>query len=348
MDTNKKNENLIYLFIWLIVIALPVLPTRGSGDINWSKAFADWLWTFPFFLIFILNNSLLLPRLFFRKKNYHYFVVVLLTIVTIAVLSVYTKDIREYFMPPDQPYPGGPDPFLMRPMPSGQFPPARPFGKVSLTGRLINNMILSFLIVGFNLAVKLIFKRQQEDQLNEEQKKLYIQTELSFLKQQISPHFFLNTLNNIHALVDISAEQAKESIIRLSELMSYMLYESQTEKISVQRELNFIRSYVELMKMRFTEEVDIRLNIPVDLPNASIPPLLTISFIENAFKHGISYERPSFVYISYRFQENQLIFEIENAVHRAPAKKANSGIGITNARNRLNLLYNDKYELIIT
>ena len=120
-----------------------------------------------------------------------------------------------------------------------------------LGGRFFDLIIISFLVVGFNTAVKFVFRRQEEEQNIEEQKKIHIQTELSFLKQQISPHFFMNTLNNIHALVDISPEEAKEAIIRLSGLMGYMLYESQTEKISVQKEMDFVRSYVELMRIRF-------------------------------------------------------------------------------------------------
>jgi len=347
MVSTKSSENLIYIFIWLIIIAMPVFTMQGSGNVNWTKVFLDWIWIFPFILIFILNNSLLAPNLLFKKKNFQYLLFLTLSIVIITVLSDYTKYIKEYLIGNPQQL-GNSSSFLSNPsLPDNRVPPVRTFNKLSLTSRLTNNLILSFLIVGFNTAVKFVFKRQQEDQINEEQKKMHIQTELSFLRQQISPHFFMNTLNNIHALVDISAQQAKESIIRLSELMSYMLYESQTEKISVQKEVNFVKSYVELMRMRFTREVDIRLNIPSNLPKATIPPLLTISLIENAFKHGISYEDHSFVHISYSFTDHQMIFEIENSVHKVNSNKTNSGIGIMNTRNRLNLIYSDKYELII-
>jgi hypothetical protein len=347
MVSNKRSENLIYVFIWFIILALPVFTTQGSGNINWTKVFLDWVWIFPFILIFILNNSLLAPNLLFKKKNFQYLLLLTLSIVIITVLSGYTKYIQEYLLPGSPQRLGNSSPYLSHTLPDNRFPPARALNKFSLTGRLANNLVLSFLIVGFNTAVKFVFKRQKEDQINEEQKKMHIQTELSFLRQQISPHFFMNTLNNIHALVDISTEQAKESIIRLSELMSYMLYESQTENISVQKEMNFVKSYVELMRMRFTREVDIRLNIPPDLPLASIPPLLSISLIENAFKHGISYEDHSFVHINYSFPDHQMIFEIENSVHKVHTNKTNSGIGIINTRNRLNLIYSDKYKLII-
>jgi LytS/YehU family sensor histidine kinase len=298
-------------------------------------------------LVFIVNNNLLVPRFLFRNKNIQYLIYISLAIIAITFLFNSLKSVQDYLRPV-QPPPFTDFPHMLPPRGlQDPAPPSNNMGGSALGERFIDVIIISFLVVGFNTAVKLVFKRQEEEQKIEEQKKMRIQTELSFLRQQISPHFFLNTLNNIHALVDISSEQAKESIIRLSELMGYMLYDSQTEKISLQKEMNFVRSYVELMRIRFTDDVDIELNIPGNLPAVSIPPLLTISFIENAFKYGISYEDHSYVHINYWFSENQMSFQIENNVHGDHANNANSGIGISNARNRLNLIYGDKYELVI-
>lgn len=347
MSTNKRSENLIYLFIWFIIIAMPIFTMQGANSINWTRIFLDWIWIFPFIVIFVLNNSLLAPRLLFKKKNFQYLLFLTLSIIIITLLSDYTKYIKEYLVDGNQKHLENSSSFVSH-FPNKRIPPAIGLNRLSFTSRLTNNLILSFLIVGFNIAVKFVFKRQLEDKINEEQKKMHIQSELSFLRQQISPHFFMNTLNNIHALVDINSENAKDSIIRLSDLMSYMLYESQTEKISIQKEMNFIRSYVELMRMRFPKEIDITLIIPSNLPKATIPPLLTISLIENAFKHGISYEENSFVHIRYVFTDYSMIVEIENTVHRATRNKTNSGIGLVNTRNRLNLIYGDNYELVIS
>jgi len=298
-------------------------------------------------LVFIVNNSLLVPRFLFRNENVQYLVYISISIIVIAFLFDSLKFVQDYLKPAQLPPMND---IAHRPPPMGfqnPVPPGRNMGGLTFGGRFIDVIIISFLVVGFNTAVKLVFRRQEEEQKIEIEKKMHIQTELSLLRQQISPHFFLNTLNNIHALVDISSVQAKESIIRLSNLMGYMLYESQTEKISIQKEMNFVRSYVELMRLRFTDEVDIELNIPEYLPKISIPPLLTSSFIENAFKHGISYEDHSYVHINYRFSEKHMSFEIENNVHSDHKDNANSGIGISNARNRLDLIYGDQYELII-
>jgi LytS/YehU family sensor histidine kinase len=188
--------------------------------------------------------------------------------------------------------------------------------------------------------------------MHTEQTKLQLEKEsiankMAFLRNQISPHFFMNTLNNIHALVDINTDEAKASIIKLSQLMGYMLYDSQTSKVSVKNEIDFIESYVELMKLRVTEDVDIKFNVSAPYPMMKIPPLLAISFIENAFKYGISYEAPSYIHIDIDEDENNFSIRVINSIHRIKVTKKNSGIGIENARKRLDLLYGKNYSLSI-
>jgi LytS/YehU family sensor histidine kinase len=169
---------------------------------------------------------------------------------------------------------------------------------------------------------------------------------MAFLKNQVSPHFFMNTLNNIHALIDIDAEEAKDSIIKLSKLMRHLLYDSEEKLTPIKKEVEFIQSYIELMRLRFTDKVNIVVDIPEDIPDKSIPPLLFTSLLENAFKHGISYNQISFVKIVMSFSENRLNFIIENSNHPRD-REASSGIGIENTRKRLSLLYKDNFDLEI-
>ena len=122
-----------------------------------------------------------------------------------------------------------------------------------------------------------------------------LQTELDYLKYQINPHFFMNTLNNIHALVDIDTEKAKQTIVELSRLMRYVLYESNNRLISLSKELQFLNHYIELMRIRYTDKVRIYVSFPTDTGEVQVPPLLFVSFVENAFKHGVSYQHASFV-----------------------------------------------------
>ena len=171
----------------------------------------------------------------------------------------------------------------------------------------------------------------------------YKQTELEYLKHQINPHFFMNTLNNIHALIDVDTEKAKESVIELSKIMRYILYDSSQPIISLQKEITLLNNYIALMRIRYTDSIDISVNIADNLPDVQIPPLLFISFIENAFKHGISYQHPSFVHIMLETREKELSFYIVNSNFSDTHNP--SGIGLENVTKRLQLLYGDKYIL---
>lgn len=130
-------------------------------------------------------------------------------------------------------------------------------------------------------------------------------------------------------------------------MMDYMLYESQSQGVSLKQEMDLTKSYVELMMLRVTDDVDLQLEIPDSLPQVKIPPLLTISFIENAFKYGISYQRPSFIHININVIDNQFIFQVKNRIHQEIKQNKNSSIGIENTRKRLELLFGTNYELNI-
>ena len=165
---------------------------------------------------------------------------------------------------------------------------------------------------------------------------------MDYLKYQINPHFFMNTLNNIHALIDIDTESAKNAVIELSKMMRYVLYDSGREIISLNRDIQFLKNYIELMRIRYTDDVDIRVEYPRDLPEqVSIPPLLLIVFVENAFKHGISYNRPSFIHLRIDYADKTVSATLVNSRHpAAPSKEA--GIGLDNVRKRLALIYGEK------
>ena len=198
-------------------------------------------------------------------------------------------------------------------------------------------------MVGFNVAIKLLFKSIRDDRHLKELEKQNLQTELEYLKHQINPHFFMNTLNNIHALIDVDTEKAKESVIELSKIMRYILYDSSQPIISLQKEITLLNNYIALMRIRYTDSIDINVNIADNLPDVQIPPLLFISFIENAFKHGISYQHPSFVHIMLEPREKELSFYIVNS--NFSDTRNPSGIGLENVTKRLQLLYGDKYIL---
>ena len=214
--------------------------------------------------------------------------------------------------------------------------------------RLIETMFISFLVVGFNMAIKLVFQRQEEEQKHKEREKIHLQTELSLLRQQISPHFFMNTLNNIHALVDFNTELAKSSIIQLSKLMRYLLEDSDRGKATIKEEFDFLQSYIDLMKLRCSEKVNIKVNLNVYDNKIRIPSLLFVSLVENAFKYSVHSSAPGFIFIESRIENDYLHFEVKNSKSVAASAELGTGLGLVNLRKQLDLLFGSNYQFTIS
>jgi len=207
--------------------------------------------------------------------------------------------------------------------------------------------VIAVLMIGFNIAIKLLFQSIRDEEKMKELERERLSSELQYLRYQINPHFFMNTLNNIHALVDIDSNKAKTSIIELSKLMRYVLYEASNQTISLSREIQFINNYIMLMKLRFTDKVHLDVDVPSQVPEVQIPPLLFISFLENAFKHGVSYQKESRISVQIQLNENKtLTFRCLNTNY-GKTDEQHHGIGLENIRRRLDLLYDSKYTLTI-
>ncbi|HHH52825.1 MAG TPA: hypothetical protein ENK91_04145 [Bacteroidetes bacterium] len=342
----KFTEIVLLVFVWILLLTAPIFFRRGEL-IEWSDLLGPLDILIPLFIIFLVNRLILVPKLLFAGKNLLYLFSVALVIAIVAsgafFLTPLVKgdnplhDKFEQMSPPPQPNERA----------GADFPPPKTQGRRNSVPPFIDLLVFSVLMVGFDTGLKASFRLFEIEKEKGEIEKENISNQLNALRNQISPHFFMNTLNNIHALIDINSEEAKHAVIKLSEMMDYMLYESQSDSVALKRELVFIKSYVELMKLRFTDEVDIVLDFPESIPNIQIPPLLSISFIENAFKHGISYKAPSFVHIKFKVEENQLQCSIRNSDYSKTVESKNSGIGIKNTKSRLDLLYKDKYQLAI-
>jgi hypothetical protein len=207
-------------------------------------------------------------------------------------------------------------------------------------------IVVLLLMFGANLGIKYYYRSHAD------RKRLYVlerqnlEQQLEYLRYQINPHFFMNTLNNIHALVDIDPEKAKDTILELSRMMRFVLYEANKKGVPLSRELDFIRHYVALMQLRYTDKVRIDIDLPTEVPDCQIPPLMLITFIENAFKHGVSYQHESFIEVRVRVEDGELRFSCRNSLADAPAGEK-GGVGLANVRKRLHLLYGGNYTLRI-
>lgn len=224
----------------------------------------------------------------------------------------------------------------------GMFPePKMPF---LFPGKDAIRFIIALLMLGFNIGIRLLFKSQRDAEALKELESRSLRQQLDYLKYQISPHFFMNTLNNIHALIDIDTEKAKYTVLELSRLMRYLLYESEKGLIDLRKEIEFLSNYLALMRLRYTDQVKITTDLPGEVPDIRIPPLLFISFVENAFKHGISYQETSFVCLSLRVDEERIYFHCINS-NRPDQHSPEKGIGLENTQKRLRLLYGNRYHL---
>lgn len=318
MKIGKKHalgENLLYLLVWSAIILVPVLNSQMLSElhVNLDEAWIVWRQIIPYMVIFLVHNHLIAPR-YLLKKRYALYLLTNVIFVTIVfvIIDFYQMNI----------------------------------GHVSLYGSFTNhevywNILFALFMNGTNGGIKLLYQSLLDEQQLLRLKEENLRAEMTSLKYQINPHFFMNTLNNIHALIDIDTEAAKSAVIDLSKMMRYVLYDSEREMISLSADLQFLRNYIELMRIRYTDHVQITIDAPQTLPEkVAIPPLLLIVFVENAFKHGVSYNHPSYIHISLFYADEKLTAIISNSRNPQPISPTRQGgIGLENVRKRLDLLY---------
>ena len=375
---NYRKEHFIYTLMWILIYLSPFMGTymRMSSnphiEFSWYEVLNVWKFDTVWLVIFAVHNFLLAPLLILKRRTILY-VTLIFTVTAIAMgilwflrpayhhhrLPRYSRhemvqhrDNIPDFRPEDDPEDLLEEASKERPndqrypRPYSYMRPYDPF-PIFGPGELVA-ALGGLLLMGMNLGVKLYFKSQEDTKLLTQIDKHNLERQLEYLKYQVNPHFFMNTLNNIHALVDIDPERAKTTIVELSKMMRYILYEGSNRLIPLPREVQFLSNYVQLMRLRYSEKVSIRMSAPSNLPDVMVPPLLLIMFVENAFKHGISYRTESFVYITVDVKDDRLKFVCRNSKQQLTVKeKKGGGMGLVNVRRRLDLLFQDTYTLKI-
>lgn len=330
--TQTRNKNvlqiLIHLTVWLFIFGMPFLIFWKYTDSDiLQKMLHHLLVVLSLVAVFYLNYFVLIERFLFRQKTLKYIGYNLALILLIGAAVYFCKEATPITMNPKFKAP----PFLI------------PREILALIGEFISML----LTIGLSLAVKMTAKWYATESERQEEKKERTEAELKNLRQQLNPHFLFNTLNNIYALIAISPEKAQESMLELSKLLRYVLYENNGNFVSLERELNFIHNYVELMRIRLNSDVEMKMVINVTEKNKTVAPLLFITLIENAFKHGLSPTQASFISIDiHQNNDKQLNCTIKNSYFpKDQSDQSGSGIGLENLRRRLEILYPHKHIL---
>jgi two-component system, LytTR family, sensor kinase len=344
MHPLRKTGNIIFNIAlhalgWLILFLINFF-FLNNYQVKFDFLFHARIWII-YILVFYANYYFLIPRLLFKRKFAVYIIVTLLLISGASVLkNYYDSDFSQRSRPPAIEMHGTQfSEGISKPLTG---PPGEP-------GPLIPRMMLfSFygllLIYTASTLIRFVQKWIDDDRLNTETEREKISAELSYLKQQVNPHFLFNALNNIYSLTIDCSVPASEAILKLSSILRYMLYETEKKMVMLKDELDVIKNYMELQKMRLTDKVRIKYTVEGNPGSFKIAPLLIIPLIENAFKYGSDNTNDSFIEITIWIVGDTIDLNINNKIAmRPPTEPEDSGIGIKNLMRRLELLYPGKH-----
>lgn len=364
----KRLERMVYILFWVIIAIIPVVGqmyeylTGTDASFEFNKVVRVWGYVLPFFILFWLHDLFLIRLLMRRgaKPKVVYAVITLAMIIgMITIISSSPKRHRHERKQEQQEQvienrAGGASGVvvgnteqktLVENEPHKPRHRGAPRGVKTMI--ILTNTIFALFAVSLNIAVKLYFRAMSNRRRIARLEAENTSTRLQFLKYQINPHFFMNTLNNIHALIDIDSAKAQNVVVELSKMMRYVLYEIDKDRVTLQQEVDFLHNYIGLMRIRLKENVDITVDMPVGVSDIKLPPLLFIPFVENIFKHGISYRELSIVEISLQLIGDKLVFYSKNSNYANCRNDSHHGIGLENLRRRLDLLYGNEYQLTI-
>ena len=313
-----------HILVISIVFILPeVIFTNSFTDPDHPAPLGVYIHAVVYIIVFYYNYFFLIDRLLFRKRMLLYIVSVLIFVILLVSGAEFLSSLTR----PESPgHMHGPVP--------GNFVMA------------IRNFAISLLSVGLSLALKFSMRWTKIERMNEKIMSEQKDMELANLKKQLNPHFLFNTLNNIYALIQIDSKRAQDAVHQLSKMLRYALYED-SQEVELAKDLDFVRNFIELMKLRLSANYQLSVDIPRQVSSdLRIAPLLFISLIENAFKYGMASSKPSVIMISITVTGETVRCHTENSFFpEKVADKSSSGIGLSNLKRRLALVYSNHYNL---
>ena len=306
----------VWLFVAQVLLLSLVLLSPGlisyvttnDAATVWDSLWISAFWLAPAVVVYLLNFYFCVPLLWFRHR-YWLFGIVNLVLILVCNSHLLFKNISSL---PDI-YRAG-------------------YSSFQIIALLVNLMA-----IGIALSIRYMMRQSEKKQKETE-------AELAWLKNQINPHFLFNTLNNISCLTQIDADKAQDTVMQLSDLLRYAMYETNNPKVPLEGEVEFMRNYIELMKLRCNEMTKVGFETNIENREALVAPLIFISLVENAFKHGANSNAPATIDISLTQKDDTLVFNCDNTNNPKPTKdRSGSGIGLENTRRRLDLLYPGRY-----
>jgi len=370
---------IIHISVWLLFLQLPLLfyPVRVTDRTFWYREFISKLLPIG---LFYLNYYFFLPYFFEKRRYKSYFLCLFISLLVILLTDTFIREklfdtFQQFVVSPGNGQgrivrggnmPRGGTSFFVFRGDSGVIytdsatrtfrpPPPFPFAERTFLGMPLRifffsinrtvSIALFLLLAGGMIRLAYSFIKSQNEKKSLEN--LNLNAEVNFLKSQINPHFLFNTLNSIYSQAHNKSEHTEYSILKLSELLRYVLYETGEERVPLERDIQYINNYIDLQRIRLSSKITLRYTINGNLSGNTIAPLMLITFIENAFKHGISYTQPSVIDIDITVFEKTLTLTVSNPVVKNDIF-TQGGLGLKNVTRRLELLYPGKHNLTIS
>ena len=321
---NKHIAGLCHVALWAFLFLSPLTYWRGTG-IKFVQYLMYCMQPLMLMIIFYANYLYLAPRFFVAGKHRYDLLINLVMITTFGIALHYWTDYANNLYGVH----------------------VRFDDAISDVTNILRDCLNFAIFAGGSTALALARKWFTADQKLQESETARAKAELYNLRSQINPHFLLNTLNNIYALTAINQERAQDAIQQLSKMLRHMLYDNQESSVALSDELQFLENYISLMKIRLSANVDVTFTHNVDVPGVRIAPLIFISLVENAFKHGISPTEQSFVHIEINATDHDINCRIENSNHpKSNQDRSGHGIGLNQVQRRLDLAYPNHYKWV--
>ena len=321
---NKHIAGLCHVALWAFLFLSPLTFWRGTG-IRFVQYLMYCMQPLMLMIVFYANYLYLAPRFFVAGKHRYDLLINLVMITTFGIALHYWTDYANNLYGVH----------------------VRFDDAISDVTNILRDCLNFAIFAGGSTALALARKWFTADQKLQESEAARAKAELYNLRSQINPHFLLNTLNNIYALTAIDQERAQDAIQQLSKMLRHMLYDNQESSVALSDELQFLENYISLMKIRLSANVDVTFTHNVEVPGVRIAPLIFISLIENAFKHGISPTEQSFVHIEINATDHDINCRIENSNHpKSNQDRSGHGIGLNQVQRRLDLAYPNHYKWV--